>query len=211
MSDQLIVLVSTFIVFVLSALLAVSLTVRYKKTNQRSFLFWSIGMWLFVIGVLLEIFFAYGIYSQPLIAAYLFVVALLVEFLSLGSLQLVKSTKIRYPYYAYALLAAVFVLYSVATTNIGNILSDYVVFGALPILVVISSSIATLPAAILIIAVAAKEYMQTKSKRLLSIMAGVIIVSVGGTLYIVQVPEFLYFVEFIGIFLLWFGFADTHK
>ncbi len=46
----------------------------------------------------------------------------------------------------------------------------------------------------------------TASKKMLSIIAGVIIVSIAGSLYIVHFPAFLYYSEFIGISLLWFGF-----
>jgi hypothetical protein len=35
-----------------------------------------------------------------------------------------------------------------------------------------------------------------------------VVVSVAGSLYLVQFPAFLYYSEFIGILLLWLGFFD---
>ena len=57
--------------------------------------------------------------------------------------------------------------------------------------------------------IAAISYKRTRSKKMLSIIAGVIVVSIAGTLYIASFPEFLYFSEFIGILLLWAGFFDA--
>lgn len=43
---------------------------------------------------------------------------------------------------------------------------------------------------------------------MLSIIAGVVIVSIAGSLFIAQFPAFLYYSEFIGILLLCLGFFD---
>jgi hypothetical protein len=54
----------------------------------------------------------------------------------------------------------------------------------------------------------AVSYRKTRNKKLLSIIAGVIVVSIAGTLYIVAFPAFLYYAELAGIALLWLGFVD---
>jgi ABC-type siderophore export system fused ATPase/permease subunit len=89
---------------------------------------------------------------------------------------------------------------------VGNIIKEHIVFGVLPLGVTISSSFVTFPAAAFIILIAAISYKKFKSKKLLSIIAGVIIVAIAGTLYIAAIPVFLYYAEFIGILLLWIGF-----
>ncbi len=99
-------------------------------------------------------------------------------------------------------------VYSLCVSNIGNILINYVVYAPLPSLVIIASSTVTFPAAAVIIAVAALSYKSTKSRKMLSIITGVVIVSIAGTLYIAAYPEFLYYAEFVGILLLWLGFFD---
>ncbi|EQD66108.1 conserved hypothetical protein, membrane [mine drainage metagenome] len=169
-------------------------------------MFWSIGMWFFTIGVLLEIVFAAGIYSEALIAIYLFTAVLVVESLALGSMQLIKSAVLKRSYYIYSIAATALLAYSLYTSNIGNVILHHIVFGLLPTFIVIASSIITFPAAIILIAIAAMSYMHKHSMKMLSIIAGVLVVSVAGTLYIAAFPAFLYYSEFIGILLLWAGF-----
>ncbi len=206
LSSQWFLQLSTIIIFVLSLLLAAMLTVKYAKTKSKSHLFWSLGLWCFTIGALLEIIFAFGIYSDALMAAYLFIVAILVEFLALGSLYLLKNRKFVRYYSIFFAASAVFTLYSVAMPGIKNMLLNYVVEGPPPLIVTLASSIATFPAAIILIVVAAMGYRKRHSNKLLSIITGVVVVSVAGTLYIASFPSFLYYSEFIGIVLLWLGF-----
>ena len=205
-SGQAFVEVSTIVILILSAALAVLLTAKFLKKRQRSHLYWSIGLWLFAVDVLLEVAFAYGVYSELLIGVYLFTVALLVEFLALGSVQLVKSKRLRLSYYAFCVASTALLAYSIAVSHIGNIITNYIVFGALPLLVTVMSIVVTFPAAAVLVAVAAVSYKRRRSKKMLSIIAGVVVVTVAGTLYIAAFPVFLYYSEFIGILLLWLGF-----
>jgi len=178
----------------------------YVRKHSKPLRFWSTGMWFFVVGVLLEVLFAFGAYSELLIALYLFVVAMVVESLALGSMQLVKSGRLRTSYYIYSIIAAALLAYSLYASNIGNVITNHIVFGALPVSVVVTSSIITFPAAAILIAIAAISYLHKHSAKMLSIIAGVLVVSVAGTLYIAAMPSFLYYSEFIGILLLWLGF-----
>ena len=206
-----IVIVSTLAITVLSAWLAVLLYSNYREKKNLSYAFWSAGLALFAIGTLLEAIFAYGIYSQILAKFYLFVVALLVVLLGEGSALAVKNKIVTYAFTIFAVAASLFMLYALAVSTVGNIIVNYVVYGALPIYVVVASSIATFPAAIMIIASAAISYRHTRSVKMLSIIAGVIIVSIAGTLYIVQFPVLLYYAEAVGIALLWLGFYSRKR
>ena len=203
---QLIVQISTAAIFLLSGMLSVLLTRKFIANRQKSYMFWSIGLWLFAFASMLEILFASGVYSRVLIDIYLFAVALLVESLAIGSMQLIRSKGLRLSYYVFCVATSLFLAYSLFTTQIGNIITTYVVFGALPIFVVVTSSLITFPAAAILVVVAAVSYKRRRSKKMLSIIAGVVIVSAAGTLYIGAFPAFLYYSEFIGIVLLWFGF-----
>ncbi len=207
LASQSSVLVVTIITFLLTLFLAFVLTKKYVSKKQTQYLYWSLGLWFFALGVLLEIAFAVGIYSQFLIDSYLLVVVLIVELLALGSTELVKTKAIRQGYLAFALLATLFTAYTLAASQIGNVIVSYVVQGNLPLLVIISSSIATFAAAIMLAIIAIKSYIATRNRKMLYIIAGVIIVSVAGTLYIIQFPAFLYIAEFVGILLLWMGFV----
>jgi len=197
---------STILIFVLSTILAVFLTQNYAQKRTLNYLFWSLGLWCFSIGVIEEIIFAYGFYSEALIDSYLVIVALLVQFLALGSIQLVKSKKVKQGYAIYAIASSALLVSLFSITSVGNVIESHVVYGALPLSIVIASSLITFPAAIVIIVTAATSYRKTKSYKMLSIIAGVITVSIAGSLYIVQFPAFLYYSEFAGILLLWLGF-----
>lgn len=211
LDTQVITQLSTAVILVLSVVLSIFLTSSYANKKSLNYLSWSIGLWLFTVGVLEEFLFATGFYSSFLIKAYLAIVALLVQFLALGSLQLAGFRKILNFYYIFSLASTVFILYSLYVSSIGNIITSFVVFGPLPLLVIISSSLITFPAAVILIAVAAISYRKTRSNKMLSIIAGVIIVSIAGTLYIAKFPAFLYFAEFIGILLLWAGFFSPRR
>jgi hypothetical protein len=200
------VLATTAVIFLLSGALATLLTKKYFKNRNRAYLFWSLGLWCFAAGVMLEVLFALNVYSPLLAIVYLLIVVVLVELLAMGSMELISTKWLKQAYTIFAILATLYVAYTLETTSIGNILVDYVVAGVLPISIVISSSIATFVAAVILFIVALKGYIKTKNRKLLSIIAGVVIVSVAGTLYLVQYPAFLYIAEFIGILLLWLGF-----
>jgi len=201
-----IVVASTLAITLFSAWLAVLLYLNYREKKNLSYVFWSAGLAFFAIGTLLEAIFAYGIYSQTLAKLYLFVVALLVVLIGEGSALSVKNKIITYAFTTFTIVASLFMLYALAVSTIGNIIVNYVVYGALPIYVVIASSVATFPAVVMIIAAAIISYRHTRNAKMLSIIAGVIIVSIAGTLYIVQFPVLLYYAEAAGIALLWLGF-----
>ena len=197
---------STLLILVLTLGLAIIMSYRYVRKRSNPLLYWSTGMWFFAIGVLLEVIFAFGIYSEFLIALYLFIVVMVVESLAIGSMQLIKSIKLKSSYYIYSIITTVLLAYSLYASNIGNVITNHIVFGALPIFIVITSSIVTFPAAAILIAIAAISYLHRHSAKMLGIIAGVVVVSIAGTLYIAAIPAFLYYSEFIGILLLWLGF-----
>ncbi len=205
-TSELFVTISTVIIFLLSAGLTFFIVKKYLKTKKLNLLYWSIALTVFTAAVLLEILMANKIYSELIIDLYLFLVAILVQFLALGSFALYNNRKFLSYYYTYSILATVFLVITLILYPVGNIIKTHIVFGVLPLGIVISSSFVTFPAAVFIILIAAISYKKFKNKKLLSIIAGVIIVAMAGTLYIAAVPVFLYYAEFIGILLLWIGF-----
>lgn len=211
MDTQAMTELSTAIIMLLSILLSIFLTSSYISKRKLNLLSWSIGLWLFTIGVLEELLFAMGFYSPFLIKSYLAIVALLVQFLALGSLQLAGLKKVLNPYYIYSIAATVFILFSLSVSDVGNLITSFIVYGPLPLLVTISSSFVTFPAAMIILAVAIISYRATHNRKMLSIISGVIIVSIAGTLYIAKFPAFLYYAEFVGILLLWIGFYSPRR
>lgn len=197
---------TTIITLLLSLGLSFIITRKHLSKPSKPLMFWSTGLWLFSFGVLLEVMFTFNIYSNFLIGLYLFDVALIVQFLALGSIQFVKGPKIRKAYYIYCAATTLILLACLLAAPQGNLLLNYVVEVNPSIAVIIASSLVTFPAAIVLAVIAYKSYRQSHNARLLSIIVGVIMVSIAGTLYIVQYPAFLYLAELVGIMLLWYGF-----
>ena len=202
------VLAATVFIFLASSLLSVLLTINFLRKSLTSYIFWSTGMWLFALASFLEILFSVGIYTISLIDAYLFSVAVLVQFLSMGSLALTKKETIFKAYAGYSIAADALLAVALAVYPVGYILTNGVVFGLLPLFITIVSSIITFPAAVILIVVGALSYRKRRDTKMLSIIAGTIVVSIAGTLYIAKYPAFLYYAEFLGIVLLWTGFVD---
>lgn len=204
---QIIVVFSTIFISAAVFLLARKLIVAYAAKRMNSYLLWGIGLWLFGLAAFLEAEFALGIYSVPLIDSYLFIVVLLVQFLSFGSIELIKNKTYKKVYYAFSFLMVLAVLLSIVLTNPGNLMQNYVVALLPSIPVVVTSSIATTAASVVLVVVAGKSYLERHNPRMLSIIAGVVVVATAGSFYIAAVPEFLYYSEFIGMVLLWLGFS----
>src|SRR5689334_4947564 len=132
LSDQAYVILSAVVIAILSLGLTFTLIRSYFRKRSTAKLFWSLGMVSFAISTILQIFFAFGIYSTNLISLYLFMVVLLVLLFSLGSLQSFKNKSIHLFYYGYATFVALLVIYSIVTSGIGNLLIGYVVAGLPP-------------------------------------------------------------------------------
>lgn len=197
----------TSIVFILSLALTVVMGSKAYRVSSKSLEFWFSGMIAFTLSVLLEVIFALGYYPELLLKSYLFLVAAIVELLALGSASLAGNGKYTVSYGLYCIISSAFLIYTLASGILGKMIISHVFFGPLPIMITVASSLITFPAAVIILVKAALDYRKSHSANMISIMVGVIVVSVAGTLYITGFPSFLYIAEFIGIFLLWFGFV----
>ncbi len=204
---QIIVVFSTIFISAAIFLLSRRLIVAYVAKKVRSYLLWGIGLWLFGLAALLEAEFALGMYSTELIDFYLFIVVLIVQFLSFGSIELIKNRTYKKAYYAFSIVMAALVLLSVVLTDPGNLMQNYIVTGLPSMPVIVTSSIATAAASVVLVVVAGKTYLKTRNNRMLSIIAGVVIVATAGSFYIAAFPELLYYSEFVGMVLLWLGFS----
>jgi hypothetical protein len=207
-SLQLIAELGTIVITLLTVPLAVYITTKYMKGKGRPYLYWSIGMWAFAVAAFEEIVFAFNYYDPVLINIYFFLVAMVVLFLSLGSVELIKSAKIKKYYMVFSILATILLIYSLVVTpepGQSKLITGYVVTGLPALFVIITSSIIVYPASAALVVIALKSYLKRRVIKPLYIIAGVIVISAAGSLYLLSFPIFLYFSEFIGIVLLWLG------
>lgn len=205
------VLAVTVFVFAASTVLSLIISSNYIQSGKRSFIFWASGMWLFAFAALLEILFAAGTYSEVLIDLYLFLVAVLVQLLSAGSLLLLNSATASRIYGVYALVADAALAFALISGTTGNIILNGVVYGSLPVEVIAASSAITFPAAAILVAVSIISFRRKRTWKMLSIISGTVVVSAAGALYIASFPSFLYVAELAGIILLWAGFVDFSR
>ncbi len=201
----------TLFVFIASFMLSVLISLSYLTSKKKSVIFWGTGMWLFALASLLEVFFATGFVNIPLIDSYLFLVALLVQLLSVGSLLLIGRRILKLVYGVYAIATDAFLLFALYTNNPGNIITNGVVFGNLPVSVTVGSILITVPAAAILLVISALSYLKKRDWKQPSIISGTIVLSAAGALYISFMPSFLYLAELFGIVLLWFGFVDFDR
>ncbi len=202
--------ISTIVFFILSSALAVSLTNAYMKKNEKSYIYWSLGFWFFALSDLLEVFFAFGIGNTSLIIVqvYLFIIAFMVIPIAIGSLELVKSALARRLYVVYSIVTTLILGYYTFSASMNNMISDGMVAGMIPMTVIISSSLITIPATLVIIAIAGMSLVRSRKPKMLWIIAGMLTFAFGGTLYIASFPAAIYYVEFFGLVMLWLGFFD---
>ncbi len=80
--------ISVIIILLLTAGLTAVIFMKYQKNHGLHLLYWGLGLLVFVISVFLELLMAAGIFSRFLIDLYLFLVAILVDFLAMGSFAL---------------------------------------------------------------------------------------------------------------------------
>lgn len=199
---------STLVFFVLSSVLALYLTMNYLAGRRRSYLYWCAGMWVFALTDLFEVLFAFGLYSQLMAELYLFLIAFLVIPLAMGSLELTKSRASKMAYLAYSVLTALALAYVAFTSNVGSIVTDSVFNGNMPVNVVLWSSTITIPGLIIIVVIAALSYLKTGRRKVLWIIAGMVAFAAGGFLYIASFPAAMYYMEFLGLVMLWLGLFD---
>lgn len=203
--------ITTIVFFILSSVLSIYLTSSYFDRRQKQYLYWGIGMWIFAITDLLEVLFAWGVYSTGIAQAYLFLVALLVVPLAMGSISLIKSRLAIRAYVAYSAVVSAALLYYVITSNIGSIVTNGIVNGQMPVPVLAVSSLITFPGLIIIVGIAVLSYVRTKRRKVLWIIAGMLVFALGGMLYIASIPASIYYTEFAGLLMLWLGFFDFSR
>ncbi len=194
--------------------LLLSLMLFKKYRIKTSYAFWGMGVFLVFVTIMQEAIIYFGYWSEFFIQTYIFLIALLVGLISIGSVLLLKSKIYRYIWIVYVTLASLVTFYYSYTLLVpqsivvnGVIINNVV----LPVMDVVASSLLTIPAACVIIILALASFIKNKSYQPLLIALGVVIITIAGTLYIVNFPVLLYYAQFIGIVVLFFGFISLPK
>lgn len=201
---------ASLVVLSLVTLLLSALVLRKYSRGKNSFLWWGAGLFLAFVTIMQEAFIYFGYWSMPLIQSYIFMVALLVGLLSIGSVSLLRNGWVRAAWLAYMILMSIATAYFSFTTEVTqSVVVEGVVTQALPLNDVISSTLVTAPAATAIIVLALYSTYRTRRPGTLFIAAGGIVLSAAGSLFALNsFPVALYYSEFVGILLLFLGFLN---
>jgi hypothetical protein len=204
---QFIAIASTLMIFIVNALLALLLGRVYTSDRKKiSYLTWSSGMRLFAIAILLELLFAFGVYSDFLAKVYLFAIAMPLLIFSIGYMQFVKSAVAKKLYYYYCIAIAFLFLFVVTTSNFGNIFQNYTIYGNFPVPVLIVSLIIGITTGAVSIAIALKYYGIKKGWKILMIIPGIALFFLNNVIHLPFIsPVSLYYYQILGIIFIWLG------
>lgn|GEM_PF-6156263 len=196
---------SLFLLALLSLYLSFTLLrqARYSPSSG----WWGSGMFAAFISLLEEGLIYSGMENEVLLQSYLFLSALLVALLSIGSVVLARSSWIRGAWLAYMTIGSIALAFFSFTQYVPqSIVMGGAVTGEPPLLIVIFSSIITVPGAIAIVWLALLSAMRERKGAPLLVAAGAIVISAAGALFVFrQLPVTLYYSEFAGLLLIFFG------
>jgi len=185
----------------------------WRKSASVPHLYWGIGLLLVFVTTLEEAVVYAGVTSGPLLTSYFVIVAILVGILSLGSAELVLTGRGKTAWAAYivglgALTAILGVAYPVPSA--AAVLTGGVVTGNPPVAVLAASSLLTISASVMLAGSALYAAFWRKNWQLLYIAAGIIFISIAGSLFaFFSTPVLLYYAEFGGFLLLFLGFVKV--
>ncbi|HIH50504.1 TPA: hypothetical protein HA291_03570 [Candidatus Micrarchaeota archaeon] len=205
---QLVAILFALLVFIVNAALAMLLARFYIKGKSMSSLIWSSGMRMFAIAVLVELLFAFGVYSEFLAKVYLLAIAMPLLAFSIGHMQFVRSRKAKRAYYYYCIALVSILLYVLYTANIWGIFNGYEIYGALPLPVMAVSLFIAVSSLAVISFVSVRNYVARRRAKVLAIIPGAILFLAVDILHFAALPPlFLYYCQLLGIALVWVGFV----
>ncbi len=200
---------SLLILTALLAVLAVRGLLRYAATRAPVQLMWGLGILCATAAMAIEVAVYLGVVLVPILQAYVFLSAAIVGVLSLGATRVLRRPRVERGYRAYiagttALVAAASFLTPLST----GMVHDGIITGDPPLLLLVLSTLVTGPATVVLLTASAVSLRRDRRWQTLLMIAGALILGAGGTLYIASFPVALYYAEFLGILLLFFGLVS---
>jgi hypothetical protein len=185
---------------------------RFVTNHDRHQVMWAVGLGMGTAATTLELLAFVGIVSSLLLQAYVFFSAAIVGVLSLGTLRAFHRPRWNRTYLAYiGASLAVVAFYSFSTPMPNSMVSAGVISGNPPLLLLVLSSLVTVPATIVLLTACVLSLRKSFRWRGLLMLSGACVLGAGGAFYIASFPVMLYYAEFIGIVLLFFGLVDFSR
>jgi hypothetical protein len=202
--------------FVLTGLLVVLCArgVREFRSNRKfTQLWWAGGLALAAAAMAVEAVVYIGVVTESLLQAYVFFSAAIVGILSLGATKVLHRPRLERGYTYYTLVTCLAVAGASFLTPLSRaaMVSQGIIVGNPPLVLLVLSSLVTVPATVVLLSASVVALRRTWKWQTLLMIGGALILGAGGALYIASFPVALYYAEFIGILLLFFGLIGLPK
>jgi hypothetical protein len=185
---------------------------RFARNRDRHQVMWAVGLGMGTAATLLELLAYVGLTSNALLQAYVFFSAGIVGVLSLGAVRAFHRVRWNQAYIGYIGVALVAVgYYCVITPMPASMVQSGVISGNPPLLLLVLSSFVTVPATIVLLTACVMSLRRTFRWKGMMMLAGACVLGAGGAFYIASFPVMLYYAEFVGIVLLFFGLTDFSR
>jgi hypothetical protein len=186
--------------------------VRFVRNRDRHQVMWAVGLSLGTAATAVELVAYVGFVSDLMLQLYVFASAAIVGVLSLGALRAFHRVRWNLAYVGYTSLSlAVVAFYSFTTRLPASMVKAGVISGNPPVLLLVLSSLVTVPATIVLLTACVLSLRRSFRWKGLLMLAGACVLGAGGAFYIASFPVMLYYAEFIGIVLLFFGLVDFSR
>lgn len=185
---------------------------RFVSTRKHSQLGWGVGLGFGAIATAIELSAYLGVVSALMLQAYVFFSAAIVGTLSLGSVRAFKRPIYRNLYAGYIIaVSGVVGVFCFTTPISGSMVQSGVISGNPPVLLLVLSSLITVPATIVLLGFAVISLRRAFHWKGMLMIAGASVLAAGGAFYIASFPVALYYAEFVGIVLLFIGLTDFSR
>ncbi len=205
------ILISTSLVLLTTLLfvLSVRALVRFAENRSRPQLMWGSGLAIATAAMAVESVVYLGTVSTGILQLYVFCSAAIVGVLSLGATRILRSPRLERVYTGYIVATCALVAFASALSPLpDSMVSGGIISGNPPLLLIVLSSLVTVPATIVLLTATAVSLRRSWRWQTLLMAAGAVILGAGGALYIASFPIALYYAEFIGILLLFLGLVS---
>ncbi len=188
------------------AVLAVRGAWRYRSSRSLPQVAWAFGLAFGAAAMAVEAIVYFGVLTEGLLQAYVFLSAAIVGALSLGSTRVLKRAALERGYAVYTLATLGVVAVASAVVHVPtSIVTGGVISGDPPLLLLLLSIVVTGPATVVLIGSAIVSLRRSWRWQTLLMVAGALVLGAGGIFYIGSFPIVLYYAEFLGIGLLFLG------
>jgi len=171
-----------------------------------------VGLGFGAIATAIELSAYLGVIAPFMLQAYVFFSAAIVGTLSLGSVRGFRKAIYRNLYAGYIIAtSAVVAAFCFTTPMPASMVQNGVISGNPPALLLILSSLITVPATVVLLGFAVVSLRRSFHPKGLLMIAGASVLAAGGAFYIASFPVALYYAEFIGIVLLFVGLTDFSR